>query len=87
MLYQDKFSNYNIAKTLIEYAWLSRRKKWYLRFPFLPIPPVDWLLWRIETAWGIPANEFAISKLPPIKIIIRDIWAFGRFLTMRKKPS
>ena len=76
------FSNYQIAKNLIYYLWNVRRKNWIIRFPFLPIPPIDWMLWRMETAWGIQATNFKLKDLPPIKIIIRDAWAFGRFLTM-----
>ena len=80
-----KLSNYNIAKTLISYIWMVRRKNWYLKFPFLPIPPKRWLLWRMETAWGIQADNFRWRELPPLKVMIRDAWAFGRFITLISK--
>tara|TARA_A100001037_G_C15032891_1_gene581842 strand:+ start:15 stop:260 length:246 start_codon:yes stop_codon:yes gene_type:complete len=79
-----KISTIEIIKTLTVYWWNVRRKNWFIRFPFLPIPPKDWVLWRMETAWGIQANNFKWKDLPPIKIMIRDILAFGRFLTLFK---
>jgi len=77
-----RLSNYNIAKTLFKYIWFVRRKKWFLRFPFLPIPPIRWILWRMETAWGIQADDFKWGDLPKLKVMCRDAWSFGRFLTM-----
>ena len=74
---KDKIS---IIIVLFKYVWNVRRKKWWCRFPFLPIPPKNWLLWRIETAWGIDSREFRWSKLPPIKAIIKDVFNFGNFL-------
>lgn len=71
-----------IIKALIYYGWNVRRKNWFLRFPFLPIPPKNWLLWRMETAWGIQANNFKWKDLPTIKTIIRDVISFGRFLAL-----
>ena len=80
----NKLTRFNIIKTLVIYVWFVRRKRWYLRFPFLPLPPKRWLLWRIETAWGIQADNFRWKDLPPIRIIIKDMMSFGRFLTLMK---
>jgi hypothetical protein len=33
-------------------AWASRRRDWWRRPPFLPLPPRGYLEWRAETAWG-----------------------------------
>ncbi len=33
-------------------AWAARRRRWYLRFPFLPLPPASYLRWRQDTAYG-----------------------------------
>ena len=69
-----------ILVTLIRYVWRVRRKKWYYRFPFLPIPPIEWLLWRLETAWGIDAMNPKLSDLPSLRVMLKDIYNFGSFL-------
>ena len=70
----------SIIIVLIKYGWTVRRKNWWFRYPFLPIPPKEWVLWRIETAWGIDSREFSLSKLPPLRVIIKDLFNFGHFL-------
>tara|TARA_B100000749_G_C18125136_1_gene341515 strand:+ start:167 stop:418 length:252 start_codon:yes stop_codon:yes gene_type:complete len=70
----------SIIIVLIKYGWRVRRKNWWFRYPFLPIPPKEWVLWRIETAWGIDSREFSLSKLPPLRVIIKDLFSFGHFL-------
>ena len=62
------------------YGWRVRRKGWWYRFPFLPIPPKRWLLWRFETAWGIDSTYPKWEDFPPIKVMISDIYKFGHFL-------
>ena len=37
---------------LIRICWTFRDRRWYRRFPFLPIPPKDYLRWRMETNYG-----------------------------------
>ena len=69
-----------ITIILLKYGWRVRRKGWWHRFPFLPIPPKQWLLWRFETAWGIDSMNPKWEDFPPIKIIISDIYKFGHFL-------
>lgn len=39
---------------LVSTAWVFRARGWYRRFPFLPLPPRDYLRWRMETAYGDP---------------------------------
>ena len=70
----------SIIIVLIKYGWRVKRKNWWFRYPFLPIPPKEWVLWRIETAWGIDSREFSLSKLPPLRVIIKDLFSFGHFL-------
>ena len=70
----------SVLVTLIKYGWPVRRKRWYLKFPFIPLPPKKWLLWRMETAWGIDARTFKLQHLPPLRIIIRDVYKFGHWL-------
>ena len=33
-------------------AWAFRARRWYLRPPFLPLPPRTYMRWRMETAYG-----------------------------------
>ena len=62
------------------YGWRVRRKGWWYRFPFLPIPPKRWLLWRFETAWGIDSTYPKWEDFPPVKVMVSDIYKFGHFL-------
>lgn len=66
---------------LLKYGWTVRRKNWCYRFPFIPIPPKNWLLWRFETAWGIDSRNFKLSDLPPVSKIVMDVWKFGHWLS------
>ena len=66
--------------TLLMYGWRVKRKGWWYRFPFLPIPPKRWLLWRFETAWGIDSTYPKWEDFPPIKVMVSDIYKFGHFL-------
>lgn len=46
-------------------AWSMRRRRWYLHPPFLPVPPREYVAWRMYTAYG---DERAI---PPAADVIR----------------
>lgn len=35
-------------------AWTFRARDWYRRAPFLPLPPREYVRWRMETAYGDP---------------------------------
>lgn len=37
---------------LIRGAWRFRARAWNRRPPFLPIPPAEYLAWRLHTAYG-----------------------------------
>ena len=37
---------------MLRASWAFRARNWYRRPPFLPIPPRDYLRWRLETAYG-----------------------------------
>lgn len=39
---------------LLGAAWAFRARRWYLRPPFVPLPPRTYLRWRMETAYGDP---------------------------------
>jgi hypothetical protein len=38
--------------TMLGAAWRFRRSGWYRRAPFLPLPPAEYLDWRMHTAYG-----------------------------------
>jgi hypothetical protein len=37
---------------LLSAAWRFRRRDWYRHPPFLPVPPADYVAWRLHTAYG-----------------------------------
>ncbi|MGK2934881.1 MAG: hypothetical protein ACSLFE_06505 [Gemmatimonadaceae bacterium] len=41
-----------LAVALTRVAWRFRRREWYKRFPFLPLPDRTYLRWRMHTAYG-----------------------------------
>ncbi|MGH7482638.1 MAG: hypothetical protein ACRELV_10830 [Longimicrobiales bacterium] len=38
--------------TAFRTAWRFRRSGWYRRVPFLPLPPREYVAWRLHTAYG-----------------------------------
>jgi hypothetical protein len=50
---------------LLRVAWRFRRRGWWRRPPFLPLPAVDYLRWRMHTAYG----EY--DAVPPADDVIR----------------
>ena len=41
-----------LAADLLRVAWRFRRRRWWARAPFLPLPPRDYVRWRMHTAYG-----------------------------------
>ncbi len=37
---------------LLRVAWRFRRRGWWRRAPFLPLPSRDYVRWRMHTAYG-----------------------------------
>jgi hypothetical protein len=58
-----------VAWDLWTMAWAMRRRDWHRRPPFLPLPPREYVRWRMYTAYG---DEDAI---PPV----RDVLRFARW--------
>ena len=54
-----------LALDLLRTAWAFRRRDWYRRAPFLPIPDRAYLRWRMYTAY---ADEVAV---PPAEDVVR----------------
>jgi hypothetical protein len=57
--------NPRLAIDLLHLVWAFRARNWYRRPPFLPIPPGDYIRWRMYTAYG---DETAV---PPVADVIR----------------
>ena len=41
---------------LLTVGWAYRRRDWMKRWPFLPLPPADYIAWRLHTAFGSAAS-------------------------------
>jgi hypothetical protein len=55
---------------LVSAAWAFRRRGWYRRPPFLPLPSASYLRWRMDTAYGDP------DAVPPVDELRRFLrWA------------
>jgi hypothetical protein len=57
--------NPRVAVDLLTTGWAFRRRHWLTRFPFLPLPDVAYLKWRMYTAFG---DEDAV---PPAIDVLR----------------
>lgn len=42
----------SLAFDLVRMGWRFRHRRWYYRFPFLPIPARSYVRWRMYTAYG-----------------------------------
>lgn len=54
-----------LVRDLLATAWAFRRRDWWVRPPFLPLPDPEYLRWRMYTAYG---DEEAV---PPVEDVIR----------------
>jgi hypothetical protein len=41
-----------LVPSLLGAAWRFRAKDWHRRSPFLPLPPAEYVEWRLHTAYG-----------------------------------
>jgi hypothetical protein len=57
--------NPRLALDLVRLTWSFRARDWYCRAPFLPLPPRDYVRWRMFTAYG---DEDAV---PPLDDVVR----------------
>jgi hypothetical protein len=64
-----------LAVDLVRLAWSFRARAWYRHAPFLPLPPREYMRWRMFTAYG---DEDAV---PPLEDVVR--FARWRRETMR----
>ena len=57
--------NPRLALDLLRVVWAFRARGWYRRWPYLPVPPRDYMRWRMYTAYG---DEDAV---PPLEDVVR----------------
>lgn len=57
--------NPRVALDLASLAWSMRRRGWYRSPPFLPLPPAEYVRWRMYTAYG---DETAV---PSVRDVLR----------------
>ena len=43
-----------LIPSILGAAWAFRRRNWWRKVPFLPLPSRGYLRWRMETAYGDP---------------------------------
>ena len=55
--------NPRLAVDLLRVTWSFRARDWYRRPPFLPLPPREYLRWRMFTAYG---DEAAVPTLEDV---------------------
>lgn len=48
------FRRPSVIPALLGAGWAFRRRGWYRKPPFLPLPSASFLRWRLETAYGDP---------------------------------
>ena len=58
-----------LAIDLVRTAWAFRRREWWRKPPFFPVPDREYLRWRMYTAYG---DDDAV---PPA----RDVIGFARW--------
>ena len=49
--------------TLLATGWRFRRRDWFRRPPFLPVPPAEYMRWRLHTAYGDEQAAPSASEL------------------------
>lgn len=57
--------NPRLAIDLLRTGWAFRRREWWRKAPFVPIPDRAYLRWRMYTAYG---DENAV---PPVEDVVR----------------
>ena len=52
-----------VARDLLCLAWAMRARGWFRTPPFLPLPPTEYLRWRMYTAYG---DEESLPSAPEV---------------------
>ncbi|HJS44326.1 MAG TPA: hypothetical protein VJ755_12695 [Gemmatimonadales bacterium] len=53
-----------LAIDLLRLTWSFRSRNWWRRPPFLPLPPREYIRWRMFTAYGDP------DAVPPVADVV-----------------
>ncbi|MFN2400053.1 MAG: hypothetical protein ABR543_15645 [Gemmatimonadaceae bacterium] len=69
--------NPRLAVDLLRVVWRFRDRRWYQRPPFLPLPPREYLRWRMYTAYG---DQRAV---PPVADVVR----YARWAGSDERPT
>jgi hypothetical protein len=59
--------NPRLALDLLRTGWAFRRRRWWANPPFLPLPDMPYLRWRMYTAYG------AEDAVPPLEDMLRFV--------------
>lgn len=65
-----------VAWDLLTLLWAFRRRHWYRTPPFLPLPPREYVAWRLYTAYG---DERAVPS-------VDDVLRFAKWRRHIAKP-
>jgi hypothetical protein len=72
VLLARSFRDPRVGLSLVRVGWRFRRRDWFRRFPFLPVPGREYVRWRMHTAYGRD------DAVPPADDIVRYArWATG----------
>ncbi len=79
-----------VIPALLGLGWRIRRRDWWRRPPFLPLPPAGYLAWRAETAWGDPGatgpDDLVVRYLHWTREMHRRQRKEGRFARRASPP-
>jgi len=62
-LIRAAFTRPKLLLPLLGAAWRFRRRDWYRRPPFLPLPSAEYMRWRMHTAFGNERTEPSAAEL------------------------
>jgi hypothetical protein len=49
--------------SMMRMGWRFRARRWWRRPPFLPLPPSEYLEWRLHTAYGDTGREPSVEEM------------------------
>lgn len=53
---------------LVRLWWAVIPRRWWRKSPYLPLPPGEYLEWRLQTAYG--------PNRPGLRVLLRDLRGF-----------
>ncbi|MFP4623432.1 MAG: hypothetical protein ACLFRX_04565 [Gemmatimonadota bacterium] len=68
-----------VLVAMVRAAWRFRARGWWKRPPFLPVPPREYLEWRMHTAYGEGGRSPA-----PVELRRYLRWANHMYATRRQ---